>query len=105
MISYEDFAKLDLRVGKVLAAEPVEGADKLLRLEVDCGEKRQLVAGLAEDYSAEELVGKQIAVVVNLEHKELRGVRSQGMLLAAEDGDDIALLVTDRKVKDNAKVR
>ncbi len=84
MITFDDFQQLDLRVGTIIEAEPVGDTDKLLRLEVDLGDEwRQLVAGLAEHYTATDLKGTQIVVVANLEPKELHGVESQGMLLAA----------------------
>jgi methionyl-tRNA synthetase len=85
-ITYDDFAKLDLRTGVVLAAEPHPKADRLLRLDVDLGfETRQLVAGLAEHYAPEEVVGKRVVVVANLAPRKLRGLESQGMVLMAED--------------------
>ncbi len=106
MIKYDDFAKLDLRVGEVVKAEKVEGADKLLKLTVDIGgEERTLAAGLAKYYKPEELEGKKIIVLVNLEPKKLRGVESQGMLLAAEEGSNVVLLTVDKDIKSGAKVR
>ncbi|MBU0994541.1 MAG: methionine--tRNA ligase [Proteobacteria bacterium] len=82
-ISIEDFAKIDLRVGTVLSAEKVKNSKKLLKVEVDIGEKRTVVAGISESYSPEELVGKQVVVVANLKPAKLMGVESRGMLLAA----------------------
>ena len=83
-ISYPEFKKMDLRVAKILEAEKVEGADKLLKLKIDIGtETRQIVAGIAQQYKPEELVGKKAAVIVNLEAAVIRGVESQGMILAA----------------------
>ncbi len=85
-IVYDDFAKVDLRMGTVILAERVPKADKLLRLEVDLGfEKRQILAGVAEQMTPEELVGRKVAVVANLAPRKLRGFESQGMLLMAED--------------------
>ncbi len=85
-IQYDDFAKLDLKAGTVLACEKVEKADKLLKLEVDLGtEKRTIVSGIAEHYSASEMVGKQVVVVVNLAPRKMKGIESQGMILTAED--------------------
>jgi len=85
-IVYDDFAKLDLRVGKVLAAEKVEKADKLLKLEIDLGtEKRTIVSGIAQHFKPEDLVGKQVVVVANLAPRKMRGIESQGMILTAED--------------------
>lgn len=83
-ISIEDFAKVELRVGQVKFAEKVKGADKLLRLEVDLGtEIRQVVAGIAEAYSPETLVGRKVVIVVNLAPRKLRGLESNGMIVAA----------------------
>jgi methionyl-tRNA synthetase len=83
-ISIEDFAKVELRVGQVKVAEKVKGADKLLRLEVDLGtEVRQVVAGIAEAYSPETLVGRKVVIVVNLAPRKLRGLESNGMIVAA----------------------
>jgi methionyl-tRNA synthetase len=85
-ISYDDFAKLDLRVATVLECQPHSNADKLLVLQIDLGdEKRQICAGLREHYQPEQLVGKQIVVVKNLQPRQMRGQISQGMLLAATD--------------------
>lgn len=104
-ITIEDFQRIDLRVGKVLVAEPVKGADKLLRLEVDLGfEKRQLVAGIALHYKPDELIGKEIIVVANLKPAKLRGVESQGMLLAVRDGDKLALLQPSFEVNPGMKI-
>ncbi len=86
LISIDDFKKIDLRVGKILEAQRIEGSRKLLRLVVDLGsEKRQIVAGLAEIYQPEALVGKYVVVVANLQPKKLMGYESQGMLLATCD--------------------
>jgi len=85
-VTMDDFKKLDLRVGRVASAEPVPGSRKLLRLIVDLGgETRQIVAGLAERYRPEELVGKLVIIVANLEPKRIMGIESQGMLLATCD--------------------
>ena len=84
-ITFDEFKRMDLRVGQILEAERVEGTQKLLKLEVDIGtEKRQMVAGVAEAYPPETLVGKRIIVVANLKPATIRGVESQGMLLAAD---------------------
>ncbi len=83
-ISIDDFAKVELRVGQVKVAEKVKGADKLLRLEVDLGtEVRQVVAGIAEAYAPETLVGRKVVIVVNLAPRKLRGLESNGMIVAA----------------------
>ena len=87
-IVYDDFAKLDLRVGKIVTAEKVEKADKLLKLEVDLGfEKRTVVSGIAMHYKPEEILGKQVVVVVNLAPRKMRGIESKGMILMAESTD------------------
>jgi methionyl-tRNA synthetase len=83
-ISIDDFAKVELRVGQVKVAEKVKGADKLLRLEVDLGtEVRQVVAGIAEAYAPETLIGRKVVIVVNLAPRKLRGLESNGMIVAA----------------------
>ncbi len=85
-IVFDDFAKIDLRVGKIIAAEKVEKADKLLKLTVDLGfETRTIVSGIALHFTPEEIVGKQITVVVNLAPRKMRGIESNGMILMAED--------------------
>jgi len=108
LISIEEFARLDLRVAKVLAAERVEGTDKLLKIDIDLGtEKRQIVAGIAKHYAPEDLVGKQIVVVANLKPAKLRGIVSQGMLLAGStpDTSQLAIVTTDRELPPGSKVR
>lgn len=109
MISIQDFQQLDLRIGTIRVAEPVPGADKLLTLTVDLGDKTQtMVAGIARSYRPEELVGKQVVVVANLQPAAIRGVRSEGMVLAASaDGDDrsIVLLTPDRPIANGTVVR
>lgn len=92
-ISYDHFAKLDLRIAKVLEARPHPNADKLLLLQVDLGdEQKQIVAGIKQHYSPEDLVGRMIVVLNNLEPAMLRGEASNGMLLAASSGDKVILL-------------
>ncbi len=104
-IPFSDFEKLDLRVGKVTSAEPLSGTKKLLKLEVDIGEeKRTLVAGIADQYSPEEILGKTIVVVTNLEPAKIKGVLSDGMLLAAEDNGEISILTLDRPSKPGSKI-
>ena len=85
-IEFDDFAKLDLKVGTILTAEKVEKADKLMKLEVDLGfEKRTIVSGIALHFAAADIVGKQVVVVANLAPRKMRGIESQGMILMAED--------------------
>ena len=99
MITFDDFKKLEIRIGKITSAEKVEGADKLLKLEVDLGgTKRQLVVGIAQYYKPEELINKQIPVLVNLEPRKIKGIESQGMLLAAVEGERPILLHPDKEI-------
>ena len=105
MVSIDDFKKFDLRVGEVLSADPLEGSDKLFVLQVDLGGRQsQLVAGLRGHYTEDEIVGKKIVVIVNLDPATIRGVESQGMLLAAVDGADVSLLTIDKDVSVGSKV-
>lgn len=107
LIQFDDFAKLDLRVATVRQAEPHPAADKLLVLQVDLGgEQRQLVAGLRGHYEPEALVGRQIIVVTNLAPRKMRGLDSQGMLLAASTADhsDVVLLTTERAIAPGSSV-
>ena len=104
-VGIEDFLKLDIRVAKVLNAERVEGSEKLLKLAVSLGdEERTIVAGIAKYYTPEELVGKKIVIIANLKPRKIFGITSQGMLLAASDGENLAVLVPDRDVKEGAKI-
>jgi methionyl-tRNA synthetase len=107
MITFREFEKLDLRVAQVLSAAKVEGADKLLKLEVDLGdERRTLVAGIAQQFTPEEMVGKKVVVVANLEPATIRGVESRGMILAATEGrTPLALVVPDRDCPVGSRVR
>ena len=104
-ISIDDFAKLDIRVAKVVEVEKVEGAKKLLKLKIEFGdEKREIVAGIAEYYKPEELIGKEIILLANLKPARIRGIESKGMLLAAQDGETLTILTIDKKVKPGAKI-
>ena len=107
VISYEDFQKIDLRVAKVLSAENIKKSDKLLKLRIDIGEERTLVAGIAKVYKPEELVGKTIIIVANLQPTKLMGVESQGMLLAADgaDGTGVVLATFDKEAQVGGKVK
>ncbi len=83
---FDDFAKIDLKVGTIISAEKVEKADKLLQLEIDLGfEKRTILSGIAQHFSPEEITGKQVVVVANLAPRKMRGIESNGMILMAED--------------------
>jgi methionyl-tRNA synthetase len=104
-ISYDDFARIELKTARVLEAERVKGADKLLRLQIELGsEKRQIVAGIAQHYSPEQLVGKTISVVANLVPAKIRGVESNGMLLAAKSDDRLVLLTSDADIPSGCKI-
>lgn len=108
MITIDDFAKVDLRVAVVKAAEAHPNADRLLVLKIDAGdgiEDRQLVAGIRAHYEPEDLVGKKIVIVNNLEPAVLRGVESQGMILAASDGEIVTLLTTEKEVSPGSKIK
>jgi methionyl-tRNA synthetase len=105
MISIEDFRKIELRIATVTRAEPHPNADKLLVLQVDIGgEARQICAGIRNQYTPDELIGKQIVVVTNLETAKLRGLESQGMLLAASDEGRVIILTPEKSVQAGAKV-
>ena len=105
LVSIKDLSKLDLRIGNVVKAERVQGSEKLLKLEVELAkERRTIVAGVAEHYRPEELVGKQVAIIVNLEPAKLMGIKSEGMLLAAVEEGKISLLTVDKPVKPGTKV-
>ncbi len=97
IIQYEDFAKVQLKVGQVLQAENMEKSEKLLRLQVDLGEPsgpRQILAGIAKHYQASELIGRKVAVVSNLAPRKMMGLESNGMLLAASDDSGYLELVS-----------
>lgn len=104
-ISFSDFQKLDLRVGNIVSAVPIDGADRLLKLLVDIGnEERQVVAGIAEHYKPDSLIGKQVIVVANLENAKIRNVESQGMILAAS-GDSVVLATPETEVPLGTQVK
>ncbi len=107
MISIDEFAKIELKLATILSAEIVPDTDKLLKLEVDLGaEKRQIVAGLAASYpNPSGLVGKQVVVVANLEPRTLRGLESQGMVLAVSGEDGPVLLHPDKPVEPGSTIR
>lgn len=105
-ITFEDFKKLEIKIGKVLSAEKVEGADKLIKLEIDFGtEKRQLVAGMAEFFDIKHFIGKELPVLVNLEPRKFKGVESQGMILAADVGGKPVLLSPEEDVPPGSIVK
>ena len=104
-IEYDEFAKVDLRVAKILAAEAVPKSNKLVKLRIDIGEERTIVAGIGKDYKPEELVGKSIIIVANLKPAKLMGVESHGMLLATDGVAGLTLIGFDHEPKTGAKVR
>jgi len=104
-IKYEDFKKLDLRVATIKKVEDHPNADKLYVLTIDLGsEMRTLVAGIKNYYKPEELIDKQIIVVANLEPARLRGIESNGMLLAADDKNNLVILTPEKKIKEGSKI-
>jgi methionyl-tRNA synthetase len=105
-ISIDDFMKVQLRVATILSAEPVPNATKLLKLTVEVGdEQRTILAGIAEMYQPDELTGRQIVVVANLQPRKMRGIESQGMLLAADVDGQAILLQPETKVPNGSRVR
>ncbi len=105
-INFEEFQKIELKVAKVIQAERIEESEKLLKLQIDLGgEKRQIVAGVAKFYQPEDLVGKEIVVVANLEPRMIFGLKSQGMLLAADVNGKPVLLKPDEEVPPGTKIR
>lgn len=107
-IKYDEFIKLDLRVAKILEVEDIEGADKLYKLKINVGElgERTICAGIKQHYSKEDLVGKNIILLANLEPRKMKGIESQGMLLAAvsEDHSKVILLQPESDIDSGTKV-
>jgi methionyl-tRNA synthetase len=104
IIKYEDFDKLDIKVGEIISAEKLEKSNKLIKLIIDFGEfQRQIIAGIATKYTAEELIGKKIPVIVNMAPRKMMGLESNGMILAVGDSKVEALLHPDNDV-DNGSV-
>ena len=106
MITYDDFAKLQLKVATILSAERIEGSEKLLKFSIDIGEDgpRTLVAGIGKRYTPEELVGTQIVIIANLEPRTLMGIESQGMLLATDDESGPVLLRPEHIIRPGSGV-
>jgi methionyl-tRNA synthetase len=105
VIDYEDFAKIDLRVAKILEAEAVPKSSKLLKLKIDIGEERTIVAGIGKDYNPADLVGKKVVIVANLKPAKLMGVESRGMILATDTDQGLTILSFDKDAKTGAKIR
>lgn len=106
-IAFDDFQKLELKIGTILECEKVENSNKLLKMQVDLGEeKRQIISGIAKYYLPEELVGKQVVVLANLEARKIMGKESEGMILAADiSEEEVYVLSPDRKIVEGAIVR
>lgn len=105
MINFDDFDKIDLRIGKIAEAERVEGSEKLLKLVIELGEeKRQILSGIARFYSPEELIGKSVTIVANLEPRTILGLESNGMVLAVKDNDKLSVLVPEKEISSGSKV-
>ncbi|MEO5360448.1 MAG: methionine--tRNA ligase [Nitrospirota bacterium] len=105
VIDMADFAKVKLKTAKIMGAEAVKGSNKLIRLTVDSGEERQVVAGIGKHYKPEELIGKTVVIVANLKPAKLMGVESQGMVLAASDLEGLTLITVDREIPAGAQVK
>ena len=106
MITFDDFKKMDIRIGRIVGARKVPETDKLMQLEIDLGtEKRQVVAGIAEYYDPDSLVGLSIPVLLNLEPRKIRGIESQGMILAADDNGRPVLLSPEQEVPPGSIIR
>ncbi len=106
IVSFDEFSKMDLRIGKIAKAESVVGSKNLIKLLIDVGgETRQAVAGIAQYYSPKDLEGKHVAVIVNLQPKRMFGLDSNVMILAAEDEKTVSVLQPDRPVKAGSKIR
>jgi methionine--tRNA ligase beta chain len=105
VINFEEFEKVDLRAGKIIEAEKVEGSDKLLKLQIDLGEeKRQILAGIGKTYTPEELINKTVIVIINLEPRMLMGLESQGMVLAVKDNNNLSVLVPEKEILPGSKI-
>jgi len=107
IVSFDDFSKMDLRIGKINKAEPVSGSRNLVKMliEVGNGDIRQAVAGIAQYYNPKELEGKQVAVIANLQPKRMFGIESNVMILAAEDEKTVSILLPDRPVRVGSKIK
>lgn len=105
IINFDDFEKLDLRIGKIIEAERMEGSDKIIKTIVDLGEeKRQILAGIGKYYSPEDLINKVVTVIVNLAPRKIMELESQGMILAVKDEENLSILTTDKDIKIGSKI-
>jgi methionyl-tRNA synthetase len=106
MISLNDFQKIDLRVAKILKAEKIKDSDKLIKIEIDTGEgQKTIIAGIGKKYKPEELIGQLVVVVYNLEPKEIKGIKSEGMLLAVDSKNGPVLIVPLEQVFVGEKIK
>jgi methionine--tRNA ligase beta chain len=106
IVSYEEFSKMDLRIGKITKADPVQGSRNLVKMLIDIGsENRQAVAGIAQYYNPKDLEGKSVAVIANLQPRKMFGLESNVMILAAEDDKTVSILLPDRPVKTGSKIK
>ena len=105
-ISFDDFKKMDLRVGEIIEAEDIPGADKIYKLKVNMVEERTLIAGIKPYYSKESLIGKKVIVLANLEPRTIKGVESKGMILAAvsEDKSKLTMLTVDSDIPNGTRI-
>ena len=104
LVSLDEFIRLDLRVAEIVRAESIPGSNNLLKLEVDLGKRRTVVAGIARRYLPEDLLGKQVVIVANLKPAKLMGIISEGMVLVAGNDEEMTLLAPEKKVKPGSPV-
>lgn len=104
-VKFEEFERMDLRAGKIVSAERIEGSDKLLKLQIDFGEeKRQILAGIGKAYAPEQLINKSIVVIINLEPREMMGLKSEGMVLAVKDENNLSVLVPEKEIVSGSRI-
>ena len=104
LVKLDEFSRLDLRVAEIVRAEAIPGSENLLKLEVDSGERRTVVAGIAHAYRPEDLLGKQVVIVANLKPAKLMGITSEGMVLVAGDAEEMTLIAPEKKVKPGSPI-
>ena len=107
LIKFDDFSKIDIRIGTVVSAEEIEGSEKLLKLIVDFGDigQKQILSGVKEWYSPDDLVEKQLPFIVNIEPRKMMGLESQGMILAVDSDDKAVIFFLDESVENGAPIR
>lgn len=105
MINFEEFEKIDLRLAKIISAERIENSEKLLKIQAEIGEeKRQIIAGIGKFYAPEDLIGKTIVVVANLEPRMMMGLESQAMLLAVKNEEGLSVIVPEKEMPSGLKL-